>query len=107
MTSNAELEIAVQYLANEVIELKAQVAELTKTEAKWLTPDAASRKKDCPYSAYRIRALVDRAIENPLDSKLVSGTHYARVFVGSEGKRGQWRYSIAWPSFKDVLIDTT
>jgi hypothetical protein len=75
--------------------LREQLESRVGKPIEWLTP--LEVQKISEYSAYQVRGIVDRAIENR-DRKFTERLHYKRRRVGN-----QYRYHINWDLIKDLI----
>jgi hypothetical protein len=97
--SEVELELALKHQEREITKIKAQLELLMpKTEEVWMSPVKAAQLSNGLYSVDVIRAIVDRAISDPLETKLVDGIHYKRTLRGKNHY-----YRINWEKFAAAI----
>lgn len=93
LSSGKDLIIAAQKL--EIEKLRIELQSSRNQPIGWLSPVEVEQISE--YSAYQIRRIVDRAIDDP-ESELIDRYHYKRRRVG-----GYWRYRINWVVVKELI----
>jgi hypothetical protein len=93
-----EIEMVLAHQQREINGIKSQLMTLINKTPDWITPNEAAKLSGNKFSAHEIKRIVDRAIDNPLDTNLIDGIHYTRIHTGT-----QYRYKINWSLMSQVI----
>ena len=88
---DAELDLFLKDIKQRVVKLEKQLHERNNNSAdNWVRLNSMKRLTNNQWTAYRVKQLVDKAIDCPHDSPLVAGKHY-RV---TSGKVADYRINL-------------
>lgn len=93
-----EIELVLKHHQREIDNIKDAISRLMIKTSDWITPNQAAKTAGSRYSAHEIKRIVDRAIDNPLDTVLVDGVHYNRIYTGT-----QFRYKVNWTLMSQLV----
>lgn len=103
--SSEDLILTVQRLVQRVTVLEKAQAKASKTKSEWLSPRATAAASNSQFTEHTIRKLIDMAIADPGNTRLVIGRHCNKIRLN--GSKKNWIYKVLWPDFGDIIAEDT